>query len=243
MKHPISPTRRRARLMAALFCAIAPLVAAEPEAGFQSLFNGKDLSGWEGNPAIWSVRDGTISGETKADPKLTHNTFLVYTNGGFGDFELRLSYRIMAGNSGVQYRSRRLEPGEWGPIITGYQADIEAGKNHTAILYEEKGRGILAKRGQKVVIPEAEGKPKPEVVGALGDAAELQTKIKDKDWNDYVIIAKGNHLQHFVNGAQMIDVIDNQASKAAKEGLLALQVHVGPPMTVHFRDVRIKKLP
>lgn len=243
MKAPhASPTT--ITILAATVALFAPLLyAAEPEPGFRSLFNGKDLSGWEGNPAIWSVRDGAITGETKADPKLTHNTFLVYTNGGFGDFELRLSYRITAGNSGVQYRSRRLEPGEWGPIITGYQADIEAGKNHTAILYEEKGRGILAKRGQKVVIPEAEGKPKPEVVGSLGDAAELQNKIKDQDWNEYVIIAKGNHLQHFVNGAQMIDVIDDQASKAAKEGLLALQVHVGPPMTVQFRDIRIKTLP
>lgn len=233
----------RGWLVAALTLAAAPLLGAGPEAGFTSLFNGKDLSGWSGNAAIWSVRDGLITGETKADPKLTHNTFLVYTNGNFADFELRLSYRIMAGNSGVQYRSRALEPGDCGPIITGYQADIEAGKNHTAILYEEKGRGILAKRGQKVVIPEAEGKPKPEVVGSLGDAAELQTKIKDKDWNDYVIIAKGNHLQHFINGAQMVDIVDNQASKAANDGLLALQVHVGPPMTVEFRDIRIKSLP
>lgn len=230
-------------LAAAMALSAAPLRAAEPEPGFRGLFNGKDLSGWSGNPAIWSVRDGLITGETKADPKLTHNTFLVYTNGNFADFELRFSYRIMGGNSGAQYRSRALDPGECGPIITGYQADIEAGKNHTAILYEERGRGILAKRGQKVVIPEAEGKPKPEVVGSLGDAAELQTKIKDQDWNDYVIIAKGTHLQHFVNGAQMVDVVDNQASKAAKDGLLALQVHVGPPMTVQFRDIRIKPLP
>lgn len=230
-------------ILTALGLSASLLSAAEPEPGFRSLFNGRDLSGWSGNAAIWSVRDGLITGETKADPKLTHNTFLVYTNGNFADFELRLSYRIMAGNSGVQYRSRALEPGDCGPIITGYQADIEAGKNHTAILYEEKGRGILAKRGQKVVIPEAEGKPKPEVVGSLGDAAELQTKIKDKDWNDYVITAKGNHLQHFINGAQMVDIVDNQASKAAKDGLLALQVHVGPPMTVEFRDIRIKPLP
>lgn len=230
-------------LAAALAIVAAPLFAADTEQGFASLFNGRDLSGWSGNPAIWSVRDGLVTGETKADPKLTHNTFLVYTNGNFADFELRLSYRIMAGNSGVQYRSRALEPGPWGPILTGYQADIEAGKNHTAILYEERGRGILAKRGQKVVISETEGKAKPEVVGSLGDAAALQSNIKDKDWNDYVIIAEGNHLRHFINGVQMIDAIDNQASKAAKDGLLALQVHVGPPMTVQFRDIRFRALP
>lgn len=228
---------------AALAILAAQLHAADGEQAFKSLFNGKDLAGWSGNPAIWSVRDGLMTGETKADPKLTHNTFLVYTNGNFANFELRLSYRIMAGNSGVQYRSRALEPGPWGPILTGYQADIEAGKNHTAILYEERGRGILAKRGQKVVIPETEGKPKPEVVGSLGDAAALQGNIKDRDWNDYVIIAEGNHLRHFINGVQMIDAIDNHASKAAKDGLLGLQVHVGPPMTVQFRDIRIRALP
>lgn len=239
------PRHRPMTQIAILATAIAwtaPLMSA-PEPGFESLFNGKDLSGWEGNPSIWSARDGLMTGETKSDPKLTHNTFLVFTNGTFGDFELRLSYRITAGNSGIQYRSRALPPGDCGPIITGYQADIEAGKNHTAILYEERGRGILAKRGQKVVIPEVEGKPKPEVVGSLGDAAELQTKIKDQDWNDYVIVAKGNHLQHFVNGVQMVDVIDNQASKASADGLVALQVHVGPPMTVQFRDIRIKRVP
>jgi len=228
---------------AALVASAAPLLGAEPEPGFTALFNGKDLSGWSGNPAIWSVRDGLITGETKADPKLTHNTFLVYTNGNFADFELRLSYRITGGNSGVQYRSRALDPGACGPIITGYQADIVAARTFTGILYEERGRGILAKRGEKVVVPETEGKPKPQVVGSLGDAAELQTKIKDDDWNNYVIVAKGNHLQHFINGALMVDVIDNQASKAAKDGLLALQVHVGPPMTVQFRDIRIKALP
>lgn len=241
-----SPNAYRNTIMSfaiALVASAAPLLGADPEPGFTALFNGKDLSGWSGNSEIWSVRDGLITGETKADPKLTHNTFLVYTNGNFSNFELRLSYRITGGNSGIQYRSRALEPGDCGPIITGYQADIEAGKNHTAILYEERGRGILAKRGQKVVIPETEGKAKPEVVGSLGDAAALQGNIKDKDWNDYVVVANGNHLQHFINGVQMIDVIDNQASKAAKDGLLAFQVHVGPPMTVQFRDVRIRALP
>src|SRR5687767_1694961 len=112
--------------------------AAETEIGFTSLFNGKDLAGWEGNLEIWSVKDGVITGETKAQPRLTHNTFLVYTNGEVADFELRFSYRIVKGNSGIQYRSKVLRQGAFGPVVGGYQADFEAGKTFSGILYEEQ---------------------------------------------------------------------------------------------------------
>jgi len=217
--------------------------AADP--GFESLFNGKDLSGWAGNPALWSVREGVITGVTQAEPKLTHNTFLVYTNGNFADFELRLSYRIVAGNSGIQYRSKVLRQGDFGSIVGGYQADFEAGRTYSGILYEEQGRGILAQRGQKTVIrpdPTDPNKPKIEVVGAVGKSDEIQSKIKSEQWNDYVIIAKGNHLQHFINGLQTVDVVDEHAGKAASTGVIALQIHVGPPMTVQFKDIQIKPL-
>jgi len=212
------------------------------EPGFKNLFNGKDLSGWEGNPDLWSVKEGVITGVTKADPKLTHNTFLVYTNGPVEDFELRLSYRIVNGNSGIQYRSKVLRTGQFGPVVGGYQADFEAGNTFSGILYEEQGRGILAQRGQKTVIKDVDGKHKVEVVGSVGDSKEIQAKIKKEDWNDYVIIAKGNHLQHFINGVPTVDVVDEQQSKAAKSGILALQIHTGPPMTVQFRSIRIKSL-
>jgi uncharacterized protein (TIGR03067 family) len=218
--------------------------AAGNEPGFQSIFNGKDLTGWEGNPRLWSVQDGAITGKTgtNADTKINHNTFLVYTNQPVDNFELRFSYRIVAGNSGVQYRSKVTEQGKFGPIVGGYQADFEAGKTYSGILYEERGRGILAQRGQKTVIKDADGKTKIETTGSVGDSKEIQAKIKNEDWNDYVIIANGNHLQHFINGQQTIDVVDEQEAKAAKSGVLALQIHVGPPMTVQFRDIRIKKL-
>ena len=125
----------------------------------------------------------------------------------------------------------------------GYQADIEAGKTYTGILYEERMDGILAQRGQKVVVKTVDGKTKVEVVGSLGTSDEIQAKIKDKDWNDYVVIAKGNHLQHFINGVQTIDVLDERTGgKAAMSGILALQLHAGDPMTVQFKNVRIKKL-
>jgi hypothetical protein len=216
--------------------------AAEP--GFNSLFNGKDLSGWEGNPKLWSVKDGVITGITGSDAetKIKHNTFLLWTNGVVDDFELRLSYRIEKGNSGIQYRSKVKSQGEFGPIVGGYQADFEAGKTYSGILYEELGRGILAQRGQKVVILDQGGKPKIEVTGSVGDTKEIQAKIKDEAWNDYVVIAKGNHLQHFINGQQTVDVTDEQESKASKSGVLALQIHQGPPMVVQFKDVRIRSL-
>ena len=220
------------------------VLAADVEPGFKSLFNGKDLTGWDGNPKLWSVRDGTITGVTGSDgdTKINHNTFLVWKGGDVADFELRLSYRIEKGNSGIQYRSKVTETGKFGPIVGGYQADFEASKTYSGILYEERGRGILAQRGQKTVIKDADGKHKVEVVGSVGDTKEIQAKIKDEDWNDYVVIARGNHLQHFINGQQTVDIIDEQPAKAAKSGVLALQIHVGPPMVVQFKDVQIKKL-
>jgi uncharacterized protein (TIGR03067 family) len=218
------------------------------EEGFKSLFNGKDLTGWEGNPDLWSVKDGAITGKTPpspADPKkstLDHNTFLVYVAGPVSDFELRLSYRIVNGNSGIQYRSKVTEKGKFGPIVAGYQADFEAGKTYSGILYEERGRGILAERGQKTVVKSDGSKHKVEVVGALGKSEDIQAKIKSEDWNDYVVIAKANHLQHFINGVPTVDVVDEDAVHAAKEGILALQIHVGPPMTVQFKNIRIETL-
>jgi hypothetical protein len=210
-----------------------------------ALFNGKDLTGWQGNPALWSVQDGAITGVTKAEPRLTHNTFLVWTNGTVDDFELRLQYRIVNGNSGIQYRSKVVQQGQFGPIVAGYQADFEAGKTYSGILYEERGRGILAQRGQKTAIkPDAADpqKHKVEVSGSVGRSEDIQAKIKHEDWNDYLVIANGNHLQHFINGVPTVDVMDQHEAKAAKSGILALQIHVGPPMTVQFKNIRLKSL-
>jgi uncharacterized protein (TIGR03067 family) len=232
---------KRHPLFLALLLATTPLFAAD-EAGFKSLFNGKDLTNWEGNKELWSVQDGAITGVTKADPKLTHNTFLLYKGGEVGDFELRLSYRIVAGNSGIQYRSKVLSQGAQGPIVGGYQADFEAGKTYSGILYEERGRGILAQRGQKTVIKAEGEKHKVEVAGSVGKSEDIQAKIKHEDWNDYVVIARGNHLQHFINGQQTVDVVDEHEAKAAKTGILALQIHTGPPMTVQFKNIRLKEL-
>ena len=225
--------------------ALAALTASAQEAGFQPLCNGKDLTGWMGNPKLWSIEDGLITGKTgtNADTKIGHNTFLVYTNEDVSNFELRFSYKISdKGNSGIQYRSKVVEQGKFGPIVSGYQADFEGGKTYSGILYEERARGILAQRGQKTVIKDVEGKTKVEVAGSVGDSKAIQANIKSNDWNEYVLIAAGNHLQHFINGMATADVTDEQPAKAAKSGVLALQIHAGPPMTVQFKNIRIKKL-
>jgi len=214
-----------------------------PEQGFKSMFNGKDLTGWDGNPKLWSVRDGAITGQTTAENPIKGNTFLIWTNGTPGDFELRCSFKLVPGdahgfaNSGIQYRSRVFDPANW--VVGGYQADMEAGPDYTGILYEEKLRGIMALRGEKVVWA-ADNKKK--VVGSVGTAAEIEASLHKGDWNEYVIIAKGNHLQEFVNGKQTVDVTDECEAKRAMNGIIALQLHMGAPMMAQFKNLRIKLL-
>ena len=205
----------------------------------KNLFNGKDLTGWKGLD-FWSVEDGCITGRTTKEKPTKGNTFLVYKD-EVADFELTFKYKIIGGNSGVQYRSKLVD--EKGYVVAGYQADFEAGKTYSGILYEEKGRGILAQRGQKTVIKEgaAPNKPKVEVAGEVGKSAEIQAKIKSEDWNDYRIIAKGGHLQHFINGVPTVDVTDETAV-GAKKGILALQLHAGPAMVVQFKDLVLKEI-
>src|ERR1051326_4546154 len=203
------------------------------EEGFQKIFNGTDLTGWTGDPRLWSVKDGAITGQTTKENPAKGNTFLIWTNGEVSDFELRCSFRLTAendqgfSNSGIQYRSKVLEPAHW--VVGGYQADMEAGPTYTGILYEERmTRGIMAARGEKVVWDKD---CKKQVVGSLGTSEELQAAIKQCQWNDYLVIAKGNHLQHFINGKQTVDVTDDCEEKRAMSGVLALQLHAGPPMS------------
>ncbi len=218
--------------------------SSETLAGFKSLFNGKDLTGWAGRPQHWSVEDGAITGRTTKEDPAQGNNFLIAKDGDknlvVDNFELRFSYKFSGdwGNSGVQYRSE--DKGNF--VVHGYQADFEVGPTYSGILYEEGLRGILAQRGQKTVVKEVDGKTKIDVVGSFGDSKEIQAAINQNNWNDYVVIAKGNHLQHFINGKPTVDVIDEQESKAAKSGILALQLHAGPPMNVQFKNIRIKSL-
>ena len=201
----------------------------------RKLFNGKDLTGWDGNPKIWSVEDGEIVGRTTADAPLEKNTFLIWQGGELGDFRLRLQYRVQNGNSGVQYRSH---VGRSGEVDRRRLSGRHRFARHTGILYEELGRGILAERGQKVTIA-ADGKRTAE---KFADAAELQKSIHANDWNDYVIEARGERLRHWINGKLMSETVDAEREKRAEKGILALQVHVGPPMTVRFRKIELETL-
>jgi hypothetical protein len=223
----------RSSLLALL--ALASTAVAEDK----NLFNGKDLTGWKGLD-FWSVEDGCITGRTTKEKPTKGNTFLVWQGGEVGDFEFNFKYKIVGGNSGVQYRSKVVD--EKAFVVSGYQADFEAGKTYSGILYEEKGRGILAQRGQKTVIKDGEkpGKAKVEVTGEVGKSAEIQAKIKAEDWNEYRIVAQGGHLQHFINGVQTVDVTD-QTAVGAKKGILALQLHAGPAMVVQFKDLVLKE--
>ena len=222
-------------LGAALLLAAPSRATADDDAGFVSLFDGKTLAGWEGKPEFWRVEDAAIVGETTPEKPTTGNTFLIWRQGLVDDFELTCSYRLTGGNSGVQYRSKDL--GDF--VVGGSQADFESGPKYSGILYEEKGRGILAERGQRITIT-AEGQ---KVAGEpIGTADDLQKVIKPGEWNDLRIVARGDKLQHFINGQLMSETTDQQSDKRRLEGVLALQVHAGPPMKLEVKDVRLKRL-
>ena len=220
------------------------LAVAADDDGWQTIFDGKTLDGWDGNPDFWRVEDGAITGQTTADKPTKGNTFIIWRKGETTDFELKLEYKILAtndkgfANSGIQYRSFELPNNKW--VIGGYQADFEAGDTYSGILYGEQFRGILCNRGQKTVLKKTDGKFAVEVVGSVGDTKEIQSKIKKEDWNTYRIVAKGFHFQHFINDVATADCTDEDDARRAK-GVLALQLHAGPPMKVQFRNIKIKQ--
>ena len=213
---------------------------AEDNDGFTSIFDGKSLENWDGNPKFWSVKDGAITGQTTSDNPTKGNTFIIWKGGELKDFELRLQYKIVGGNSGIQYRSFVADKNNW--VVGGYQADFEAGNTYSGILYGEKFRGVLSLRGDKTVLSREDGKFKKEVIEKIGKSAEIQKSIKKEDWNDYHIIAKGFHFVHKINGVTTTDCIDNDKKERRESGILALQLHAGPPMIVQFRNIKLKTL-
>jgi hypothetical protein len=226
-------------LLFALALLTAIPVASRAEE-WKSLFNGKDLTGWKGKADLWSVKDDAITGYTK-DGKITGgNSFLVW-DGKVGDFELHAKFKIVGGNSGIQYRSKTVgKPEDF--VVGGYQADIDssgARKNgFLGICYEERGRGFLCNRGTKSWIDEDGTRYELRV---LKDDEAIKD-VKPNDWNDYVVIAKGNHLIQKINGVTTAEVIDFEKNKRAAEGLLAFQIHSGMgEMTVQFKDIKIKE--
>jgi hypothetical protein len=219
-------------------CIIIVLVANSVSAKEpKELFNGKNLDGWDGDHRVWSVEDGAIVGHTK-DVPLKNNTFLIWKGGDVKDFKLTLKFQLNGGNSGIQYRSKVIDPAQW--IVGGYQADMDGSNQYTGILYEERGRGILAKRGERLTI-DRDGNKKSETIG---DADELAKSIKANDWNEYVVEARGGRLKHTINGKLMSETIDRDREHRATSGILALQVHANlpMPMTVKFRNIKLEEL-
>lgn len=225
-------------VLSALFFLTAAAAAEEP--GFRTIFDGKSLQGWDGDQRLWRVEDGAITGQTTAENTTEKNTFLIWRGGRPADFVLRLEFNLANGNSGVQYRSRE-DAEKWGRwVLGGYQADIaDKTTPYTGIFYEERGRGILAQRGEQITIG---ADHKPQVAGKSGEPDELTAAIKSGQWNNYEIIAKGNRLRHIINGRLMVDVTDDDPQMRSMEGLIGFQLHAGPPMKVQFRNVRIKEL-
>jgi hypothetical protein len=216
--------------------------------GFTQMFDGTTLKGWDGDPGFWRADGGAIIGETTPDNKLTENTFIIWRGGEPGDFELKLEYRISATNSGIQVRSRRLSPGSadaqgrtvngrW--VMAGYQADIDFANTYTGQIYEERGRGFLAMRGQSTYIPSSGG---PQIVGVLQTSdSELKGIIKATDWNQVHIIARGNMITEVLNGHVTSTLLDDDTKGRALTGLIGFQMHVGEPMKVEFRNIWLKQ--
>src|SRR5258708_1506054 len=212
------------------------------ESGFRLIFDGQSLKGWDCDPVFWRVENGAIIGESRTDHQPPQNIFCVWRDGKPADFELKLEYRLTgadSGNSGIQYRSiERPDVAKW--VMQGYQADIDAQQRYTGQIYEERGRGFLALRGQFVYV--GDGK-KPGSVASLGDNMELKNFIKIDDWNEMHIVARGNTLIQILNGHVMSQLIDDDKSGRKLDRLIGIQLdRTTGPMKIESRNIRIKEL-
>jgi len=220
-----------------LICTLVALIPSGAfgreaiEEEFTSVFNGRDLANWDGEPGWWHVEDGAITAQSTAAKPCKKHTYLIWRGATPGDFELRLEYRLSGGNSGIQFRSREVP--EWD--TSGYQADMDAAGEWTGALFEH-ARGGVALRGQRVVLDE-DGK---RHVSEIGDPARLLRLIRPNDWNDYRIVAARERITLEINGVLMAEANDRDRRHASRKGIIALQMHPGPPMKVQFRNLRIR---
>lgn len=229
-----------------VFTSILSSVGWSQPSEFVSLFDGKSLSGWQGDERFWRAENGVLIGQTTSEVKTKKNTFLVYGEKEFADFELRFSFRVQGGNSGVQYRSQLVS--QW--VVKGLQADFEdqmhEGKDKfSGMFFEENGRMFMGQRGEVVIVRSNQEKPKApriEKIATVGDATELETHIRRDDWNDYIVLAKGNTFMHIINGHVMSIGIDEDELNARQAGIIAWQLHAGPPLKIEMKDIRIREL-
>ncbi|MEM9378636.1 MAG: family 16 glycoside hydrolase [Planctomycetota bacterium] len=215
----------------ALLALVPPPVAQDPLPRF-SLFDGSSLDGWSGDPRFWSVEDGAIVGRSTAEQPCDRTTYLVLGGVEFDDFDLSLEYRIDGGNSGVQFRSE--EVGEW--QVAGYQADLEDGPNWTGGIYEQDGRGVLIRRALRMQVNGAN-----TAYELIGDPQELSKLGAARAWHTYRIRAEGSRVRLWVDGTLTCD-LDDRDARARSRGVIALQMHAGPPMEVRYRNLELTPL-
>jgi hypothetical protein len=210
----------------------------------QCIFNGADLTGWEGDTNLWSVKDGCITGQTTQEKPAKGNTFLIW-KGVATNFELNCKIKFTAtagsdfGNSGIQFRSVVMDPAKW--VVGGLQADLAAAPGIFGTLYDERGVGRCCQLGQKVVMRDNGAAIKVETTGSIGKREDILAAIKPTGWNDFRLLAKGAQIQIWVNGVQTVDVV-NESTKGPNGTTLALQLHAGPPMMIQFTDIVLKPL-
>jgi len=218
---------------------VYPTLATNDTAGFKPIFDGKTLNGWEGDPKYWRVENGCLVGEVTLETLLKQNSFIIWRGGTTRDFELKVEYRISAkGNSGINYRSVQITNSPF--AMRGYQSDIDGANKYTGQNYEEKGRTFLALRGD---ISRVDADGKARIIGLVGDEDALASFIKSDDWNEVHLIVRGNTMTHLINGHVMSVVVDDDVERRKFGGLLGVQVHVGPPMKIEYRNFRLKQLP
>jgi Domain of Unknown Function (DUF1080) len=217
---------------------VYPATQPDDDAGFEAIFDGQSLKGWDGDPQFWRVENGVIVGESTPERVVKVNNFLIWRGGVLRDFELKLEFRMNGANSGIQYRSSEMpEVGKW--ILKGYQADMDFTEGYVGNVHDERARGVMSRRGEVTRIGDG---PAFKVVGTIGDPTLLRGVMNVNGWNQYHIIARGPVLLQFMNGQLMSVAIDEDKKNAAAEGVLGFQMHTGPPFKIEFRRVRYRKL-
>lgn len=215
-------------------CWLMTTSAPAQEGGGKPMFNGKDLSGWEGAEGWWTVEDGALTAESTAEKPCRKCNYLYWKDGKPRDFEMICDFKLSgAGNSGIQVRSEARP--NWDTY--GYQADMSGDGALVGFVYHHK-RGLIAARGEEVTIA-ADG---TKTVKKLGDPVELLKAYKKEDWNQYRVVCRGAGMELHINGVLMCRITDNDASTAGGGGIIALQMHPGPPMKVQFKNLVLKEL-
>ncbi len=217
--------------------ATATDISSLDQDGFKQIFDGKTFTNWDGDTSVWRIDSSSFIGEVTPTKQIKTNTFLIWRGEKPTDFELKAEYRISeGGNSGIQYRSEELT--DILHALKGYQADIDGENTYTGQNYEERGRGFLAMRGQRVNL---EANQKPIILDSVGNSDELKTHIKTNDWNEIHLVVKGNNMKHYINGILMSEATDNDSTARKSEGAIGFQVHVSPSMKIEYKNIRYKK--